>query len=173
MKAGRLTALVGIVTLVFLVMPILIVVGMSFSSASSLQFPPPGLSLRWYRSFFGDPRWVEALVTSTMLAFASSIVALVLGSAAAYGIVRGRFPGRGFIDANFMAPLIVPTIVVAVAMYRRWPRSACSAPGSVWSPAMSCCRCRSWCWWSVSRSVRSTSGSSRWPSRSAPRACRR
>ncbi|BBK29855.1 putative spermidine/putrescine transport system permease protein [Stella humosa] len=117
MKAGRFVALVAIVTLVFLVLPILIVVAMSFSSASSLQFPPPGLSLRWYQAFFGDPRWVEALVTSTVLAFASSIVALVLGSAAAYGIVRGRFPGRGFIDANFMAPLIVPTIVVAVALY--------------------------------------------------------
>ncbi|BBK39148.1 polyamine ABC transporter permease [Allostella sp. ATCC 35155] len=117
MKAGPFVALVAIATLVFLVLPILIVVAMSFSSASSLQFPPPGLSLRWYESFFGDPRWVEALITSTVLAFASSIVALVLGSAAAYGIVRGRLPGRGLIDANFMAPLILPTIVVAVAMY--------------------------------------------------------
>ena len=117
MKAGRFTALVAIATLVFLVLPILIVVAMSFSSASSLQFPPPGLSLRWYEAFFSDPRWVEALITSTVLALASSVVALVLGSAAAYGIVRGHFPGRGLIDANFMAPLILPTIVVAVAMY--------------------------------------------------------
>jgi ABC-type spermidine/putrescine transport system permease subunit II len=116
-KAGPLAAIVAVATLVFLVLPILIVVAMSFSSASSLQFPPPGLSLRWYHSFFADPRWVQALVTSTVLAFASSILSLALGSAAAYGIVRGRFPGRGYIDANFMAPLIVPTIVVAVAMY--------------------------------------------------------
>lgn len=117
MKAGPFTALVAIATLVFLVLPILIVVAMSFSSANSLQFPPPGLSLRWYEAFFGDPRWVEALITSTVLALASSVVALVLGSAAAYGIVRGPLPGRGLIDANFMAPLILPTIVVAVAMY--------------------------------------------------------
>lgn len=55
MKAGPFVALVAIATLVFLVLPILIVVAMSFSSASSLQFPPPGLSLRWYESFFGDP----------------------------------------------------------------------------------------------------------------------
>lgn len=117
MKAGPFTALVAIATLVFLVLPILVVVAMSFSSANSLQFPPPGLSLRWYHSFFADPRWVEALITSTVLAFVSSIIALLLGSAAAYGIVRGHFPGRGLIDSNFMAPLIVPTIVVAVAMY--------------------------------------------------------
>ncbi|MCC7273024.1 MAG: ABC transporter permease [Alphaproteobacteria bacterium] len=117
MRPGLGVAAVALATLVFLVLPIVIVVIMSFSSAASLQFPPPGFSLRWYHSFFGDPRWVRALTTSTLLAFASSIIALVLGSAAAYGIVRGRFPGRGLIDSNFMAPLILPTIVIAVALY--------------------------------------------------------
>ena len=45
--------------LLFLCLPIAIVVPMSFSSAQSLQFPPPGFSLRWYVAFFDDPRWVE------------------------------------------------------------------------------------------------------------------
>ncbi|MGE0717159.1 MAG: ABC transporter permease [Alphaproteobacteria bacterium] len=117
MKAGRGVALAAGAALVFLVLPLIIVVVMSFSSAASLQFPPPGFSLRWYHSFFNDARWVRALTTSTLLALTSSVIALALGSAAAYGIVRGRFPGRGLMDSNFMAPLILPTIVIAVAMY--------------------------------------------------------
>ena len=117
MKAGPLARLVALLSLGFLLVPIVIVVVMSFSSASSLQFPPPGLSLRWYQSFFADPRWVEALLTSGLLALVSSAIALVLGSLAAYAITRGRFRGRGWLEANFVAPMILPAIVIAVALY--------------------------------------------------------
>jgi putative spermidine/putrescine transport system permease protein len=90
---------------------------MSFSSASSLAFPPPGLSLRWYESFFGDPRWLRAAGTSALVALASSLAALVLGSVAAYGLVRGAFRGRALLEGNFIAPLILPPVITAVALY--------------------------------------------------------
>lgn len=108
---------VAIAALVFLMIPILIVVPMSFSSASSLQFPPPSLSLRWYAAFLTDRAWGTALVNSTIVALASSALALTLGTMAAYGLVRGRFAGRAALDANFMAPLIVPSVIVSVALY--------------------------------------------------------
>jgi putative spermidine/putrescine transport system permease protein len=54
--ARRALATAGILGLVFLTVPILIVIPMSFSSARALTFPPPGFSLRWYEAFFGDPR---------------------------------------------------------------------------------------------------------------------
>lgn len=114
---ARIVAFLGIAALAFLVLPLLIVVPMSFSSARSLSFPPPGFSLRWYEGFFGDPRWMEALWTSLSLAFISSILAVVLGGLAAYGLRRGTFRGRDVQEGNFMAPLIVPTIIAAVAMY--------------------------------------------------------
>lgn len=117
MRAGGLAAAIALASLAFLLVPIVITIVMSFSSASSLQFPPPGFSLRWYESFLGNPRWVEALVTSALLALVSSVVALVLGSLAAYGVARGHFPGRGLLEANFIAPMILPAIVIAVALY--------------------------------------------------------
>jgi putative spermidine/putrescine transport system permease protein len=113
----RALAAVGIFGLVFLTVPLLIVVPMSFSSARALTFPPPGFSLRWYEAFFGDPRWMDAMWTSAALAFLSSIAALVLGSLAAYGLRRGSFAGRDWAEGNFMAPLIVPTIIAAIALY--------------------------------------------------------
>jgi putative spermidine/putrescine transport system permease protein len=103
--------------ILFLCLPIAVVVPMSFSSASSLAFPPPGLSLRWYESFFGDPRWLRAAGTSALVALASSLAALVLGSVAAYGLVRGSFRGRALLEGNFIAPLILPPVITAVALY--------------------------------------------------------
>lgn len=103
--------------LVFLCLPILIVVPMSFSSAQSLQFPPPGLSLRWYEAFFTTQVWQRAGVNSVILATLSSTIALVLGTLAAYGLTRGRLPGRRLIEGNFMAPMIFPTIIAAVALF--------------------------------------------------------
>ena len=113
----RALAAVGIFGLVFLTVPLLIVVPMSFSSARALTFPPPGFSLRWYEAFFGDPRWMDAMWTSAALAALSSVAALVLGSLAAYGLRRGSFAGRDWAEGNFMAPLIVPTIIAAIALY--------------------------------------------------------
>ena len=115
--ARRLLAAAGVFGLVFLTVPIVIVIPMSFSSARALTFPPPSFSLRWYQALFGDPRWMEAMWTSAGVAVVSSVLALVLGGLAAYGLRRGSFRGRDWVEGNFMAPLIVPTIIVAIALY--------------------------------------------------------
>ena len=110
-------AVLGSLTLLFLCLPILIVVPMSFSSAQSLQFPPPGLSFRWYAAFFGNEVWAQAGINSVILATLASTIALILGTLAAYSLVRGVFPGKVFMEANFMAPMIIPSIITAVALF--------------------------------------------------------
>jgi len=107
----------SVLVLVFLLLPVLIVVPMSFSSASALRFPPEGLSLRWYVQVFGDARWLAALRTSLGLAALSSTSALVLGSLASYALARFRMVGRTVLHSNFIAPLIVPAVIFAVALY--------------------------------------------------------
>ena len=103
--------------LLFLVLPVLIIAPMSFSSAQSLQFPPPGFSLRWYANLLGNPIWLDAGRNSLLLATISSSAALVVGTLASYVLVRGHFAGKHIIEANFMAPMIVPSIITAVALY--------------------------------------------------------
>jgi ABC-type spermidine/putrescine transport system permease subunit II len=105
------------VVFAFLMLPLVIVFPISFSSAQSLQFPPPGFSLRWYRAYLDDPVWMAATWRSLIIALWSTVLATVLGTLLAFSIVRGRFPGKALVNQIATAPLIVPSIIYAVAVY--------------------------------------------------------
>ncbi|KAA0892575.1 ABC transporter permease [Pusillimonas sp. ANT_WB101] len=110
-------AVVSIGALLFLLLPALIVIPMSFSESTSLRFPPEGFSFRWYIQVFSDPLWISAIKTSVVLALISSSLALILGSLAAYGLTRGTFKGRDLLQSNFISPLIIPAVILSVALY--------------------------------------------------------
>jgi ABC-type spermidine/putrescine transport system permease subunit II len=97
--------------------PLLVVVPVSFSSGLYLQFPPPGLSLQWYRDYFNDPQWIDATVLSFEIALCVVVLAVSVGSLTALVIVRMPFPGIGLVRMVLMTPLIVPSVVVAIAVY--------------------------------------------------------
>jgi ABC-type spermidine/putrescine transport system permease subunit II len=105
------------VLLAYLIAPILLIVPMSLSSSQYLRFPPPGWSLQWYQQFFGTPAWLEALANSALIGLISGGVATVIGSAAAYGLVRGDFFGRQVVFMFLISPLVVPPIVLAISLY--------------------------------------------------------
>ena len=102
---------------IFLMLPLLVVFPISLSSAAYMQFPPPGLSWQWYERFLDDPQWVDATVRSLYVGVATAILALVLGVPLSFSLVRGKFPGRWLLDRIALAPLIVPTIILSIAVY--------------------------------------------------------
>ena len=114
----RITLLVvsGFV-LLFLIGPLLILVPSSFSSAQYLKFPPPGLSLQWYDRFLGRPEWLSSLLLSLRVALMSTAITTVLGVLTSLALVRGRFRGKGLVYGIILAPMIVPTIITAIAVY--------------------------------------------------------
>ena len=101
----------------FLMLPLLVVFPISFSSAAYMQFPPPGLSWQWYERYLDDPQWIDATVRSLYVGVATAILAVVLGVPLAFSLVRGRFPGRWLLDRIALAPLIVPTIILSISVY--------------------------------------------------------
>jgi mannopine transport system permease protein len=103
--------------LAFLILPSLLVVPMSFSATTFLRFPPSGFSLRWYEAYFSDPGWVDATLFSLQIAFITTIFSAVIGTMAAFSLVRGRLPAKDMISALLLAPLIVPHVIVAIAVY--------------------------------------------------------
>lgn len=101
----------------YLLFPGMVVIIMSFSPGSFLEFPPSTLSLKWYRSFFGDPSWTGAAWTSIHIGIAVAILSTVVGTLAAYGLSR-TFPRlRAFLTMVLLAPITFPSIVVAIAAY--------------------------------------------------------
>jgi putative spermidine/putrescine transport system permease protein len=106
----------------FLILPVLIVIPLSFSSSQFLRFPPPGFSLQWYQSFWESSLWRDALANSLQIGGLTVLIATPLGTLASIGLVRGKFPGRRILTALLQAPMIVPTIVVAVALYFSFSR---------------------------------------------------
>ncbi len=109
--------IVATLVLFFLVFPILVVIPISFSAANYLQFPPENLSLRWYAAYFGGRGWVDATVLSVEVASVVTMLATVLGTAAAFGIVRSDFPFKKAVYGALLSPLIVPSIITAIALY--------------------------------------------------------
>jgi ABC-type spermidine/putrescine transport system permease subunit II len=103
--------------LLFLVFPLVVVVPESFSPSSILQFPPSGLSLRWYRDFFGDPDWLGSLWLSVRLGLAVAVLATALGLCAAVALVRFVDFGKAAIRALALSPLIAPVIVTAIGLF--------------------------------------------------------
>jgi putative spermidine/putrescine transport system permease protein len=118
-----LRAVICLAIIIFLIAPMVIVVIVSFSSAPFLTFPPPGLSLQWYRKLASLPVWLDAISTSATIMVPSALIATAAGTAAAVGLARGRVPGAGAIASLIMAPMVVPVIITAAAMlgvFRAW-----------------------------------------------------
>ncbi len=103
--------------LVFLALPIVIVVALSFSSASYLTFPPPAFGLRWYRAYLGSREWLDATWLSVAVAASVVVVATILGTLAALGLRLLTGAVRAAIGSLILSPLIVPGIVVAIGIY--------------------------------------------------------
>jgi putative spermidine/putrescine transport system permease protein len=120
---GRVGATaVVVMVLAFLAAPILIVAIVSFSSANYLTFPPPALSLRWYRVYFGSSEWLVPTALSLAIAGAVVVLATVLGTLAALGVARLPRALRAPVAGLVLSPLVVPGIVVAIGIYYAYSR---------------------------------------------------
>ncbi|HIY65624.1 MAG TPA: ABC transporter permease [Candidatus Agrococcus pullicola] len=101
----------------YLLLPVLVIVPMSFSESAFLAFPPEGFTLRWFDRLINDWSWVSSAINSLIVALLSMVCSVVLGTLAALAITRGRMPFRGGVMAILLSPIIVPFVVVALAIY--------------------------------------------------------
>jgi putative spermidine/putrescine transport system permease protein len=100
---------------VFLVGPTVIMLLTSFTASQSLKFPPDGLSLRWYAALLDADQMQAAAWNSLVVAFWTTGLSVVLGTAAALGIARSRSPLARACDVLFMSPLLLPALAFGFA----------------------------------------------------------
>lgn len=115
--AGVLFWLVPASVVLFLLLPIVVAVLLSFDDREFLgAFPPTNFSLRWYRSFFDNPAYLAGLVTSLKLALLSTAISVAAGTAAAVALAATRWPGRHALETLFLSPKMVPTVVIGFSI---------------------------------------------------------
>lgn len=109
---GALCALVY----VFLLAPIVVVVGASLNAGAFLTFPPQGLSLRWFVTFAHNPVFMSAIAASLKLACAATAISALVGAAAALYYVRHAKKGKEALRVIVLLPLVLPEILTAMAL---------------------------------------------------------
>jgi len=114
----------GVIVLFFLVMPLIVIIPLSFNASpyftftsKMLTFNPSGYSAQWYANFFTDAVWLKAVKNSFIIAPLATLIATTLGTLAAVGLTRRHMPLRTAITSILILPMIVPLIITATAMF--------------------------------------------------------
>ncbi|WP_240206618.1 ABC transporter permease [Vibrio sp. CyArs1] len=111
-------------TLFFLMMPILVIIPLSFNAEPYFSFTPGMLafekeaySLEWYAEIWHDDNWLLAIKNSFLIGICATIIATVLGTLAAIGLSNSAMPMQRIIMAILLSPMIVPLIITAAGMF--------------------------------------------------------
>lgn len=106
----------------FLLLPLVAIIPISFSSSSLLRLPPPGYSTRWYEAYLFDTAWMNATMNSVIVGSVTAVLSVILGTATAYGLARSNWKGKALLQALILSPLLIPVIVIAVGTYAIFSR---------------------------------------------------
>src|SRR5262245_31865147 len=103
--------------LAFLLIPTLLLIPVSLGEGQFLEFPPRGLSLKWYAAFFGNESWTDAALLSLQVGFGATFISVIVGLMAWIFLKRTAFRGKTIIIGILVAPLVIPTIILALGLY--------------------------------------------------------
>lgn len=106
-----------VLVLLCLVLPILAIIPISFTSDTMMSYPMPSLSLRWYHEFFNSVMWTLSMKNSFIIAFATMALATALGTMSALGLTMSNFPFKGVVTGMMIMPIVVPIVISAVGIY--------------------------------------------------------
>jgi putative spermidine/putrescine transport system permease protein len=132
-KASRVT--LGIVTgliLVVVYVPLFVVLVNSFSTSTSLTWPPPGFTLEWWQRAFQSQGALDAITTSVVVALVATAVSLVLGTLISLALQRFAFFGRDAISLLVILPIALPGIITGIAL-NNFFRTIMGVPLSIWT----------------------------------------
>lgn len=104
--------------ILFLLAPLAVVVAVAFTPQGYLSIPTSGLSLRWFHQIFENQQFVDSLVFSILLAACAATLALLVMLPTSLAIARSQFAGARALEAFFLSPLMIPSIVLGIASLR-------------------------------------------------------
>ena len=117
-RINPLLILFTVLVYIFLMGPLIIVLGASVSDTTYLTFPPQGLTLRWFENIFEISAFRRTIITSLELAFLATGLALLVGMPAAYALNRYRIKLPSWLSTVFVLPILVPEIVLGFSLLK-------------------------------------------------------
>lgn len=110
--------------LVFLMLPIIVIMPLSFNAEpfftfteGMLSLDPEAYSMRWYQAIVDDQKWLIAIRNSFVVGIAAALIATILGTMAAVGLASPWMPYKRVITALLLSPMIIPLIIIAAGMF--------------------------------------------------------
>ncbi|MFM1654170.1 ABC transporter permease [Brevibacillus sp. B_LB10_24] len=113
---GKLRLLVTVLSLLYILIPILVTIPASFTAESYPSFPPKGFSLEWYVKLLDRPEFISAFWVSVKFGLLTALFSVVLGTLASVALAKYELPGKSYLISFLTAPLTVPQIVLGVAL---------------------------------------------------------
>jgi putative spermidine/putrescine transport system permease protein len=130
--ARTILAIVTGLILLVVYLPLFVVLVNSFSTSTSLTWPPPGLTLEWWGKAFQSAGALDAVLTSVQVAIISTVIALVLGTLISFALQRFEFFGRESISLLIILPIALPGIITGIAL-NNFFRTIMGVPLSIWT----------------------------------------
>jgi len=96
--------------------PTILMIPLSFGE-SGLNWPPHGFTLHWYETVFQSPLWTQATLRSLLVGLGTGLLAMLIGTPAAFLLVRSDIPGKGAWLAFILSPIVVPRMIIAVGLF--------------------------------------------------------
>lgn len=123
-EPGQSRSMYGVVLLLlaFLSVPTVLMIPLSFAGGSGLNWPPSGFSLKWYQQMFDSPLWMQALMRSLVVGVGAGVLAMLIGTPAAFLLARAQMRGKSLMLAFVLSPIIVPRMIIAVGMFYLFAR---------------------------------------------------
>ena len=106
----------AVLVYIFLFAPILLLVAFSFNANRYGTFPFTGWTTHWYSEVFGNYQIKDALTTTLKVAAEVTVVSTIVGTAAAFPLVRSRLPFRGGVRVAFTLPIMIPGLLIGVSL---------------------------------------------------------
>jgi putative spermidine/putrescine transport system permease protein len=104
----------------FLAAPIVVVAGVSVNAKKTLQFPPAGFSLEWYREIIADTGWRNALLTSVIIAASAAALSVIIAFPLVWSQWRRPRAWARIVQALGLTPFILPPVITALGFLSFW-----------------------------------------------------
>ncbi|TYL74217.1 ABC transporter permease subunit [Bradyrhizobium cytisi] len=96
--------------------PTILMIPLSFGTGG-LNWPPQGFTLHWYETVLSSPLWTQAMLRSLMVGLGTGLLAMLIGTPAAFLLVRSDIRGKAAWLAFILSPIVVPRMIIAVGLF--------------------------------------------------------